>query len=315
MEAVSGSIAYYLLTPAQFYAMINFMFAGTWLDQSQADIGLITQKELVNPFQYIVSCIWLPYDIYYEGIGVQKRIHFGWWVCSDGLVEITGILLTSQTRYLSWIDGLSLTPHPEANSRGDYLNSYPYTKRTAYIFAFGELPIDLSPYVSTLSLRVKMELDLFTGAGKLLIMDSTDSYIYSTHYAMVGIPIQLAQISQSVVTPITDLLGSAAYAVHKNFLGAAAGIASAVKDMMPQVKTVGANGTVVDIMDAPRIVSQFRYQTPMDATHNGRPLCQRKTINTLSGYIKCENADVDIPGTKEERSLIAHYMNTGFYYE
>ena len=47
----------------------------------------------------------------------------------------------------------------------------------------------------------------------------------------------------------------------------------------------------------------------------GRPLCQTKVINTLSGYILCQLADCQISGTQEEAQKINNYMNTGFFYE
>ena len=42
---------------------------------------------------------------------------------------------------------------------------------------------------------------------------------------------------------------------------------------------------------------------------------QSRTINTLSGYILCDNADPEIPCTEEELREIVSYMNSGFYYE
>ena len=47
----------------------------------------------------------------------------------------------------------------------------------------------------------------------------------------------------------------------------------------------------------------------------GRPLCQPKQINTLSGYIQCENADCTISGTHDEAAKVNEYLNSGFFYE
>ena len=47
----------------------------------------------------------------------------------------------------------------------------------------------------------------------------------------------------------------------------------------------------------------------------GRPLYQVKRIDTLSGYVLCQGADIQISGTREEALAINNYMNTGFFYE
>ena len=50
-------------------------------------------------------------------------------------------------------------------------------------------------------------------------------------------------------------------------------------------------------------------------TEAGRPLCKVKQINTLSGYILCQLADAQIPGTADEAVKINGYLNGGFFYE
>ena len=57
------------------------------------------------------------------------------------------------------------------------------------------------------------------------------------------------------------------------------------------------------------------YTVDDDNTHNGRPLCDVRTISTLSGYMLIQDGDVTITGTSAEDSLIRSYLETGFYYE
>jgi hypothetical protein len=122
-------------------------------------------------------------------------------------------------------------------------------------------------------------------------------------------------MSQSLAAPVSDVVGGALGMLSGNFAGFISGIGNAIHDMQPKLQTSGTMGTSVDYTYSPHIVSEFRYQTPMDATHNGRPLCQNTTIGNLSGYIKTENVDVDLPCTQTERDMIAGYMDGGFYYE
>lgn len=316
--AASGSIAYYLLTAAEFNNVINYLFGGTWLDTTEADITLATQKELVNPFQYIVSCMWYPFSVATLNRGTNQDFHFGWWVAEYPGVpgaHISAKLLDVQDRYLDVIDAATLPSHPEASARGDYLNGYPFTRHTAYIGPFGKIPIDPMPFVSSHTMQVRMQVDLFTGASKIIFANSDGSKPYNIQYGTVGVPVQLSQVSQAPMHAVIDVLGGAVAAGYGNVLGFASGVASALEDLMPKAQVSGSTGSAVDFLMHPVIVSEFIYQSPMDAVHNGRPLCQNKVINTLSGYIKCENAEIDIPATQEERDAINAYMNSGFYYE
>ena len=66
---------------------------------------------------------------------------------------------------------------------------------------------------------------------------------------------------------------------------------------------------------AAAMYSYYKLLVNEDLAHRGRPLCQSKTINTLSGFIMCSDAHAEIPCFDEERQQIVNYMNTGFYYE
>ena len=47
----------------------------------------------------------------------------------------------------------------------------------------------------------------------------------------------------------------------------------------------------------------------------GRPLCQTKTLSTLSGYCLCSHADVQIGALADEEVKINGYLNSGFFIE
>ena len=47
----------------------------------------------------------------------------------------------------------------------------------------------------------------------------------------------------------------------------------------------------------------------------GRPLMSTRTINTLSGYIKCADAHFDASCFGQEKDMVNEFMNNGFFYE
>ncbi len=66
---------------------------------------------------------------------------------------------------------------------------------------------------------------------------------------------------------------------------------------------------------SPRLTIKRQTLADEDIAQLGRPLCSPRVINTLSGYIQCENVDIDVAATAEEKRKIIHYMETGFFYE
>lgn len=311
--AASGSVSYYAFTAEKFAALCSYLFAvdAPYLDLTEADITLATQKELVNPFQYIVSCFWVPFDA--AGSAVYQ-VKFGWWTASG--YGITGKLLRPENRNKRvYTSEIILPAHPEAATRGSYLNCSPFTRRTLYCFTFGQIPLDPSFFANGLrSMWLAIDIDLFTGGGKLTIYNHNGDTL-GVHYAQFAIEIPIAQLSQKVEAPINTVVDTVQNLLTLDFAGALSSVENGVKAMYPVLMSQGTSGSNVDYLLVPKIVSEFRYQTQMDAAQNGRPLCQQKVINTLSGYIKTENADVDLPCTQEERDTIATYMNSGFFYE
>ena len=62
----------------------------------------------------------------------------------------------------------------------------------------------------------------------------------------------------------------------------------------------------------------FRRDTHIVAenrSENGRPLMDNRTINTLSGFVKCGDADHAFSGMASENDMINAFMKNGFYYE
>ena len=89
-----------------------------------------------------------------------------------------------------------------------------------------------------------------------------------------------------------------------------------VKNAPPQIESVGAVGSVsAYYLNAPVIDSIFYKLVEEDLSQLGRPLCARRTISSLSGYIECEKADLDSAASPTEKTEIISAMNGGFYYE
>ena len=56
----------------------------------------------------------------------------------------------------------------------------------------------------------------------------------------------------------------------------------------------------------PILVSEFYNIGNENKTEFGRPLCESRTINTLSGYIQCGESDHEFTGTQKENLEITY---------
>ena len=92
----------------------------------------------------------------------------------------------------------------------------------------------------------------------------------------------------------------------------------AIKNKFPTCCGKGSPGSFLSFKDDSfgcYLIAKFMTVVDENLTEIGRPLCQTKQINTLSGYILCQLADAQISGTADEAALINNYLNSGFFYE
>ena len=317
-------ITYYSFTNSapsgsSFQDFIAYLFGGSWLDAPITEVSVELQKELVNPFQYIVSCMWFPFNVLGSSL---QGVKFGYW-------DATGIsaYVLTQKNYIA-SDTFTLPTHPKVYE-GTYLNGSPFTKHLLTCFSMGDVPIDPDYFVDSQSGYVTLNTDLITGVAELDILNSEQRIITRT-FGQIGVPQQISQINQQLIQAslqVVDAVGSVGtgkiaselsgnpLGMINGVLGAVSGVGSAIQSAMPQVRSQGANGTRVAFRNPAYITTTFRDIASTDYEHNGYPLMERRQISTLSGFIMVENPDVDIVGTVYEKDQIMAYMTGGFYYE
>ena len=78
----------------------------------------------------------------------------------------------------------------------------------------------------------------------------------------------------------------------------------------------GSSGGFAALSEMLYIQWYFQKIVDDDPAHYGRPLCKTVTINTLSGFVLCQNADeLVVSCTPAERQALLAFMEAGFYYE
>ena len=324
-DAAFGSMDYYVMSAGELATMCGDLTDPTTIidsaygfDLMDASAGL--QLSLVDPIQYIKTCIMLPVaaaDI--TNLGTSGTLHVYRWPTSTGKKVYPTSRITKTLTF-------NIISHPDTVSRGVYVNSAPYTKITLTIPPFGCIDIDSSVTCGASTLTAEIEVDPITGKGILVV--SCNGIILNRIEAQIGVPISLSSVTRDYIGAVSSALGAIGSAasgfmgaatglggVASGVIGASSGIGNAAEALMPRASTIGTTGTFAANHGDCELDFQFFRPVDDDPVHNGRPLCQMKTISNLSGYIMVQDGDVETTGTSTEDAQIRTYLETGFYYE
>lgn len=268
-----------------------------------------------NPLQYVVSCIWYPFSIPVSGS--KKEVYFGYF---DSGYEAYKINRSSYSLFSSRI---SLVNHPQY-TRGKYLNYAPYTRIRLSALPWGEVDLDTTKFSNkpTNHIYVEAWMDPVTGSSKLYVMNG-DSDTVLILVGQIGVTEQLSQVLKDNLATVTGGLSAVAGVTQMatgNLIGgiatAVSGIGNAVSAQYPDVSTTGTNGARIAVCPTTMWVTiTHQLIVEEDNQNHGRPLCVRKKLATIPGYMVISDPDVSIPATKEEIEAIRGFMINGFFYE
>lgn len=333
-----GAVTYYVFSSSQMLSLLSYLLSSTFLDDNgfpqtmtaTQQISHDVAKLLINPMQYITSCMWLPVGQASISDGVNRAIQIGYY-------DMTGNVATAQyldsVAHCTYVTG-QIPLHPQAASRGKYLNYAPYTRLSLSIQPFGSFPLDTSFCEIGSYLHCPVVLDPITGKATMRVIlypdathTGTGAIVYETS-AMMGVPIQLAQMTPDFMTALSSAIstgvaiGSAiSSGGASEVLGAAAmslnSVGNAIDSLMPQTITQGVNGSYLErtLFLSPTLTAQHFIVVDEDNTECGRPLCAVRTLGNLSGYIKCGEATIDYPCFISEKQKILQFLHSGFFME
>ena len=270
-------------------------------------------KAQFNPLQYVVSLTWYPFEVPHTL--TKYPVYFGYF---DSGYDA---YLISTASYMLCSGTIRVPQHPQSE-RGIYLNLAPYTRLRVSAFPWGEVDLDTTKFANKDEIRFQAFLDPVTGSTKLYIANG-DGDVIITLVGQMGVTEQLSQVLKDNLATVTgglSALAGAASALTGNVMGGlatmASGIGNAISAQYPDVSTTGTNGAKIAV--APSHISLIVTHQQIvgeDRQNHGRPLCERRKLNTLPGYLMISDPDVEIPATKAEIQRIKEYMTNGFFYE
>ena len=318
-----GSITYYILDRSGLATLCNYLINDavslannfSWADATQA-----LQNSIVEPLQYIKSVVWLPFPYTELPYSPQQPANlniFSWAVPNTNAQLLFGATVVKNYSF-------TVKKHPDTNSRGNYVNASPYTLATLCFPPFGNIEIDTSVLCNAATLDAELRIDCINGKGVLTL--SANGYILNRIEGQIGVPIQLAQVKSDYIGGISSIASGISSAISGALTGGPAGIAgaisggiggigNAINSLAPRAQSIGSGGGFAHLRGDFELDFQFFRPVDDDLTQNGRPLCEKRVINTLSGYMLIQDGDVSIAGTRTEAEQIRAYLEGGFYYE
>ena len=321
-----GSIRYVALNHQNMINLLNYLLDSNNLTQFDID-GMSDEavKSIIDPLSFIKSCQWTPIE--YTAIGTTEQTDgLSIWTLTVDTVAYKP--LYTNIPYYSWsVSFANIAKHPQASSRGNYLNTEPYTKLVMSVPPFGmiELDTNLAAPVSTIIGRIIFDLVTGTGILEIHYGQAISGAPAARLKSQIGVPIQLTQVYNDYINAglnaASSIAGGIASLLTGNISGAISGgvsaIGSAVNAMKPIQSSLGGNGGFSDLYGQARLYSIFYDPAPEDLAHVGRPLCQNKLMSTIASGSYCMAMDGDIPisGTSGEQQQLKAYLEGGFYYE
>ena len=309
-SATCGSQTHYGLLRASFTQLCGWLLSDVVTSAngfSINDCSLELQRSLVEPLQFIKSCVLLPVAIGdTSGTAGASVSVYGW------TTPVTGKVLTENDAIVKSYS-FDIHKHPDTSSRGNYVNSAPFTAITLTVPPFGTFDIDTSVTCNASTVNVTIRIDQITGKGTMTV--SCNGIVLNRIEAQIGIPISMSSVTRDYLGGVSNVGGAISNLLSGDVLGTLSGVGNALQSLQARANTIGTTGSYGSLLGDFRLDHQFFRPIADDNTHNGRPLCAKRVLNTLSGYILVQDGDVAIDGTSTEDAQLRQYLETGFYYE
>lgn len=325
-----GSITYYHMNEYTLRSFVYYLMREPiedWSEISTSEFDPAVQKALLNPIQYIVSCMALPISPPGSVQSGLDHLWFGYYDCK--INDISGAAIaalpagSTHTEHFS----IAIPKHPDAATRGKYLNGAPFMSYTLHFGPLGDIPIDPAYLIDADDIAGDILYDMIQGTAKLTVYQGLepDNVLFTATF-QCGAELNLSQVLKNPLdrsTAITQgawetAAGFMTLNIPKTISSMYGTFDSATRSKMQQVTNGGGTtGSLLTFFDPDNLYLEAKYyiQTEENNTELGRPLCKLKQINTLSGFICCSGADCQITGTADEAAKINDFMNNGFFYE
>lgn len=317
-----GTTVFYNMSHYELDQFMDFMFSEIKSWDSISDFSGDVAKAFIDPAQYIAGAIAVKGSAFKPlDTDAIKPVKFGFW--DSGLkahVLNTAVVTTTPVTF-------GRPDNPYASGHGNWVYIAPFAKYYFYAEPWGLIELD-----STLARNgVKAQVVVDRTSGDALLRLTAANFDAALDKNTGLITVARANVAADVPVGGTNFElpalsgGGLVNAAINTGISALAGLFSdadigdAASAALTSGTVIGSNGTFLDIACLGEGKASFIaiYYKPVDENleEHGKPLCARRQINTLNGYVEVMDGDIAIQGTSDEAARIKEYLEGGFYFE
>lgn len=330
--ASEGFVKYYGMLRTTLEALLSYILSDAYATAAIGDLQLAMYPETkiaLNPMQYITSITYIPFiGPYANGTNVTG-IKIGSVTVNLTAREFT----TDSCRAILMIDrNLDTHNHPDALTRGLWLDMAPWTTFELFFPPFGLIPLDSAILGRATKLSLMIVVDCRTGAGTMsvyAVYSASSEVMIAQVDGQIGIDIPVSGIATRPSGGIAVSLG-AFQGVTSGITAAAAGnvagsvgafasavdavVGDAVQASIPHLSVIGSQGSASKLSGQPALNITYTGICGENNAEIGRPLCESVTLSTLSpGFVLCSGSDLPINGTANEQQMVNDFLNGGVF--
>lgn len=305
------------------YVMSSFcngslmVYAGNPLGQNLEALVSTIGMNVFDIDEYIGNVMWVPFPIADIAVlDTESSIYFGPYEVAKGGNTFYRVNVPTKSMHVN------LTP--PANVYSDFRRYDPrFSRYTLLLPGVGLVPVN-SLDAGRNDLTIDVYVDFFTGSivYRLYVRVASGgtpiNYEIATFSGKIGVNVPLSQATGNPDSVLSGVIGVAAGIASQNYAAAAGSAIAAVgalTEQQPQLYNSTGNISFALNNYAVRFSVTNYGSKEFAIKEAGRPLCENVRIGTLSGYVQCGNADVDISGFEEEKTSLNAMLNSGFYFE
>lgn len=300
--SVEGVNTYYI-RGEQLKELCSFMYTyGSIPDVMETALTRL----LFNPFEYILDLKWLPFRVD-KFLNILDTVKLGYWDSNANAYLINDASCTFSY-------DLSLGNPLYADTDFRFYNAS-FSKYSVKLPFVGVIPINPTKTHKG-QLKGTYNFDAVSGMADVWVTSGSDEYAH--FQCQLAVPVQIGyatanigQLTTSLIDVGTSLASGNPIGAITNTLGAFQSVTSPEPNM---VGTVGNIGSILNNMEANSICYACTSIDP-DGTSEGYVDGAIRTISSLTGFVKCRNASIQIAGFDGDQEQVNSYLNSGFYFE
>jgi hypothetical protein len=296
-------VASYYINGSQLNRLLDYMYT----ESNFADVikDAVT-KLMFDPFKYIVDLKWVPFIEDAFKNSNSEAIQLGFWdsgvmakrIDEDAVINFSYSFAFDNPLY-AITDFRYYSP-----SFSTYFIKLPFIGVVA-----------LNPYKIDESVNALYQFDATSGLCNVFLQSK--KVVFASYQFQLSVPVQIGYATTNIAQLTTSAVSLVSAGLQGNIQGISAGIDVARSITAPEISMLGTIGNISNILNNQILEFNSYACTSLDpdGTSEGYVDETVRTISSLSGFVKCRNASIQLAGFEGDQDQVNSYLNTGFYFE